>query len=365
MQYEHAFSIAGNIARPLSVIDLAKAGFRERQHLEEWLIENPRVFGDDVLVVTSEFDRWQNSLGDPRKDRLDILAIDSNGRLVLVELKRDFAADGVDLQSLKYAALAARFTEDTLVEAHRKFLERRKRIPVTSDEARAHLVDHIGGQSLDPETWKQPRIILVANSYPDTVTNTVLWLSDVGLDIELFRYQAYSTGSEPLLIVNRMYPVPNTDELVLAPRREELQKAREKSRISQRQTDTVTVLIEADALPAGTQLHLDPTGINEVLRGHMSAWLAEDPRRGEATWTNVPNEPLLWHYTSERGKPTQFAAQALKEATGVSRSVYGTAWWRLDNGTSLAELARVQLGEREDDPAPPDLGAFEVPTDSD
>lgn len=345
MQYEHVFSISGATAKPLAPTDMAAAGFLERQHLEEWLIEHPEVVGDDVLIVTSEYDRWQNSVGDPRKDRIDILGIDSGGNLVIIELKRDAASSDVDLQALKYAALVSRFSDDTLIDAHQRFLSKRKGTAVGVDEAQAALESHIDGP-LDPEAWTQPTLVLVANSFPDTVTNTVVWLSEAGLDLRLLRYQMYATGGDPLLVVSQIYPVPDTEEFLLAPRREEVKQAKEKTRARQRQRDVVKVLAEAGLPEAGTRLHLEPAGVNEDLREQVTVWLAVDPSRGEATWTGDVSEPIHWHYTNERGKPTTFATQALEEATGVRRALAGPQWWRLEDGMNLAELAREIQGTR-------------------
>ena len=43
----------------------------ERQHIEEWIRTNPEMLGEDLLVVSTEFDRFTNS-----KDRMDYSAQD-------------------------------------------------------------------------------------------------------------------------------------------------------------------------------------------------------------------------------------------------------------------------------------------------
>src|SRR5262245_51023354 len=116
---EHLFVIDGQVATPATPTSLSKLGFQERRHLQEWVIANPQVLGDDVLVVTSEFDRWAaDADGSPAWDRLDVLGLDSTGRLVVVELKRARADRDVHLQAVTYAALVSRFTLDTLAEAN-------------------------------------------------------------------------------------------------------------------------------------------------------------------------------------------------------------------------------------------------------
>jgi RecB family endonuclease NucS len=64
----------------------------ERAHIQEWIRQAPEVLGEDLLVVSMEFDRFKQSA-----DRLDLLALDRKGNLVVVELKRDGLAGYADL----------------------------------------------------------------------------------------------------------------------------------------------------------------------------------------------------------------------------------------------------------------------------
>jgi hypothetical protein len=73
--------------------------------------------------------------------------------------------------------MASRFTEDTLVEQHARFLARGGAV-VDQDAARQRLIDHAG--DLDPELLRRPRIVLVAGSFPPVVTATVVWLQEMG-----------------------------------------------------------------------------------------------------------------------------------------------------------------------------------------
>jgi hypothetical protein len=51
----------------------------ERKHIEEWIRVNPEILGEDLLILAMEFDRFVNS-----SDRLDLLALDRKGNLVVV-----------------------------------------------------------------------------------------------------------------------------------------------------------------------------------------------------------------------------------------------------------------------------------------
>jgi hypothetical protein len=122
MPDEHVFTVAGAAAVPATPITLAEAGFTERTHLQEWVIAHPEMLGAGVMIVTLEFDQWRSSAGSQERDRLDVLGLDHNGRLVVAELKRDVAPDTVEMQALKYAAMASRFTPETLAAQHAKYL---------------------------------------------------------------------------------------------------------------------------------------------------------------------------------------------------------------------------------------------------
>ena len=123
MDGEFVFSVASNTATPATPITLAEAGLKERDHLQEWVIAHPEILGPGVLVITSEFDRWQSKAG-PERHRPDVIGLDGDGRLVVAELKRDAAPDTVDMQAIKYAATASRFDVDTLAAAHADYLKR-------------------------------------------------------------------------------------------------------------------------------------------------------------------------------------------------------------------------------------------------
>mgnify|MGYP001405807123 FL=1 len=53
---ELVFRVQDSVAQPARPITLAEAGLRERQHLQEWVLANPEMLGEGVLIITSEFD---------------------------------------------------------------------------------------------------------------------------------------------------------------------------------------------------------------------------------------------------------------------------------------------------------------------
>lgn len=217
MSDEIVFEVSGSEATRAVPISLEEAGLREREHLQEWVVVNPDVLGEGVMVVTIEYGEWASQSGAVERDRLDVLGLGTDGRLVVAELKRGAAPDTVEMQALKYAAMASRFDPDRLGEVHAAFLKSRGEV-VSDTEALERLNNH-SQFTIDAETLRTPRVVLLASSFPHTVTSTVVWLSEMGVDISLVQFQAYRVENRILLSVSTLYPIPDVEEFTVAPTR--------------------------------------------------------------------------------------------------------------------------------------------------
>ncbi|MDO5661782.1 MAG: MGMT family protein [Brachybacterium sp.] len=342
MASERVYTIDDGAAVPLEPVSLTEAGLKERQDLQEWVIARPEILGSDIVIVAFEFDRWQDWKGDRQRDRLDVLGLDTDGRLVLAELKRNAAPDTVEMQAIKYAAMASRFTEADLVTYHARFLSQRAGTTVSEDVARAALVDHAG--ELDPEQLRQPRIVLVAASFTTPTSASVVWLTEMGLDITMQRVQAYRHGEDGVLVtVSQLFPVPDVEEFTISPQRAEAQQSKARQ-TRKRERSTVGRLLQSKLIPDGTVLTLSPTTeVDQETRERVLEWVSEDPRRGRATWVNDP-KPLRWDYDGQLYRPTTIVKQVLLDAVQIERSANGPLWWQTDDGDTLTELAGAIAG---------------------
>ena len=199
-------------------------GLGERRDLEEWVIGHPEMLGEPLLVVTSEFARFDKS-----NRRLDLLAIDRDGSLVVVELKLELRNSFADQQAIRYAAFCSTMTMDQVVEALSMFES------TTEDEARQKIGAFLDtdAQSL-PELDNRPRIILAAGSVDDQeLTRTVLWLRTFGLDISCVELTPYRLGEGSVLLSSKiLIPLPEArDYLVLVEQKQvaEVHRAKEAS----------------------------------------------------------------------------------------------------------------------------------------
>lgn len=92
-------------ARRMIEARFSELALKERFDIQEWVLACPQLLGEDLLVITSEFDQF-----DRTSERLDLLAVDRYGKLVVVELKRTAVGTRADLQALRYAAYCSTLT---------------------------------------------------------------------------------------------------------------------------------------------------------------------------------------------------------------------------------------------------------------
>lgn len=214
MYDELMFIVEATKATKVERVSLTALDLQERAHLQEWILANPEVIGPGAVVVTSEFDRWQTAAGAPVQDRLDILALDADGRLVVVELKRDAAPHTIHMQAINYAAMVSRLTPEDIADLYASWSSK---TGTAMDRASALTLLETQ-QLLSVEGIRSPRIVLVASDFPASVTASVVWLNEQRVDISLIRFRAYQVNNKIMVSFSRLYPVPEVEEFTIGRR---------------------------------------------------------------------------------------------------------------------------------------------------
>ena len=217
---EVLFTVSGADATLVSSVGIEKYKLTEPEHLEKWVTKYPETLGSGVMILASQYDKWVSIDGIESKDRLDLLGLDKEGRLVVAELKRGKAPETIELQAIKYAAMTSRFTLDQLADLHVDFLYRTEEKKLSNAEVQDKLQSHASEVELTPDLFLSPRIVLLAESFRESTLTSAIWLSEQGVDLTLRRYQAYETaGKEIIVSVSQIYPLPDVGRWMIGPGR--------------------------------------------------------------------------------------------------------------------------------------------------
>ena len=183
-------------------------GFRERDHLQEWIAKNPEVLGEELLIIQKEYAGFNDT-----KERLDLLAIDKDGGLVVIENKLDDTGRDVTWQALKYTSYCSTLTTAQIVKLFQEFLDQ----ATNGEDAQEVLLDFLEIEDEHELLLNDgdQRIIFVANNYRKEVTSTVLWLLDHDIRVQCFRAMPYSKGEDVFLQIEQIIPLPETQEFMI------------------------------------------------------------------------------------------------------------------------------------------------------
>lgn len=198
-----------NTIQPLRMRSFAELGFRERSNLQEWVSKYPSCLGEDLLILQKEFAGFSDTM-----ERLDLLALDKEGRLVIIENKLDDTGRDVTWQAIKYASYCASLKTDNICTIYQEHLQRSGQEGLASELIADFLdVDDLSEITLNRGLTQ--RIMLVAAQFRKEVTSSVLWLSNFKLQIQCFKVTPWSMGDDLFLNVEQIIPVKDAQDFVI------------------------------------------------------------------------------------------------------------------------------------------------------
>jgi hypothetical protein len=170
---------------PLAPTFFSDNGLKERYDIQEWIEKNPEILEEDILIIQKEYKL-------PSGIRLDLLAIDREGRLVVIELKRDASGDGVEWQAIKYASYCSLFSRDKIIEIYANYLQ------VNIEEAEVKIESFVN--SINEINYEQ-RIIVVAKEFHSDVASAAFWLREkYNLDIKCVKLMPFIDDNGTLFL---------------------------------------------------------------------------------------------------------------------------------------------------------------------
>ena len=164
-----------NRIAPLASRSFGELNLREREHLQEWLVHRPDALGEDLLIIQKEFDGFNET-----RERLDLLALDKQGNLVVIENKLDDSGRDVTWQALKYTAYVSGLTKAQIVTIYQQYLDRH----CGGGNATANIsefldVEDIEGTVLNPGNGQ--RMMFVAANFQHSPANMAFFVPPLSL----------------------------------------------------------------------------------------------------------------------------------------------------------------------------------------
>lgn len=178
----------------------SELNLRERFDIQEWIAVTPEILGEPLKIIFKE-------LILPSGRRLDLLAVDKEGALVVIELKRDNSGSDVEWQAIKYASYCSSFSHDEIYKYFAEYLG------TDSDDAQVKIESFINSELEDLN--QSQRIILVAKEFHSEVISAVLWLRESEINIECIRLTPYFDQKGGLFINPEIIiPLPEAKDYI-------------------------------------------------------------------------------------------------------------------------------------------------------
>ena len=191
--------------RKMNPTSFSEQGFKERYDVQEWIDVQPEILGEKLLLIAKELEV-------PDGSRLDLLAVDQSGTLVVIELKRGLMDREAISQAIAYASYVSKFDVETIIKM------RAGKDKVGDEEAKKQLEDHV--DLIERVNEERPRIVLVASGFKPSVASSVFWLNDCGLDLVCIQMDVFEDdGNEVFVTANRKFPLPIAEDYTAAKER--------------------------------------------------------------------------------------------------------------------------------------------------
>lgn len=297
----------------------AAQGILERRDLQPFLRDHPQYIDLDLMTLTEEFGDLDGS-----QRRVDLLGLDTDGNLVVIELKIVDDGSHMELQAIRYAAMVSALDFEAVVAIHEAFLKKQGR---DETAARQTILDF-----LKPNTpiSNKPRIVLIAPSFSREITTAVLWLNGIGLDIRCIEVKLYNLQSELYLDMEQVIPLPSAADYQF--RMREKSDTIQRSVAQRRNENSIGTLVNAGILQTGSRIRMIRPPRPSLTLGDTNVFRAK----------YVSDNRFEWDYdgaTYAISTLTREVCQHLGGSVGAG-AFAGPEYWALEGeNVSLSDMA--------------------------
>ncbi|MFB6344020.1 endonuclease NucS domain-containing protein [Saccharicrinis sp. FJH62] len=170
---------------------------KEKEDLEQWIKTNPKIIGEDILIIGEQVQT--------KSGFLDFLGIDKNGNTVIIELKRDKLPRDVIAQTIDYASDVATWDIDKLSEICQGHLKQ---------GLEDYLSEYFDEFNIEEVVINNnQRLLLVGFGIEEATNRMIEWLSNsfnLSINAVILNYSKTSSGNE---ILSRTVIIPEEIEI--------------------------------------------------------------------------------------------------------------------------------------------------------
>ena len=297
------FTVAGSVAMPAQMISLEEAGLeRARRSAGVGAVEpghpGPRRQGRSPSSSTA----CRRPPAAAGRDRVSVLGLGADGRLVVAELKSGRTPPTPTSRRSSTPPWPAGSCPSRWPTTIARFQSRRQtpispgRGPRRAAGPRAR--PHPGVAATPPHRAAGPG--LLAPSSPPASSGSARWASTSRSSRSAPSAPTSTAGPAaatcPMISVSQLYPLREVEDFTISPER---QLAKEMAESKRRVQDASTVrrLVTSESVAEGTIFTLAPPGGPQLRRSRdqLEEWLDTPTRRRRtAHWQNAVNAPLVW-----------------------------------------------------------------------
>jgi len=314
-------------AIPISEITFEKCGIKEIKNIQEWIRKDPRILGEELLVLSVNRCPWDKS-----RREYDILSMDKSGQLVLIEIKRD-NKDCV-AQGLDYASKLVSMTRANVLPYFIEYREKYCGEKLSLEEAKIIIDEFTDSDEVYNEFPKEVRIILVAAGFSNDDTQLALYLNSLRQLVKCVKLTLYTKDNELLFNSNTIIPVKETEQYLVGIKEKEdqriLKTKKGKAILDRLINDGIVKIGEILSfqynLPKGVEYNKDnPIFHAEVIRNE-----------------NKPAR-VRWEVDKEEYSLCKLTDKICEEKFNLlPRGWYSTKMWGIKNTSCLVELLKQQ-----------------------
>ena len=240
----------------ISETTFADSDLKERQHIEEWIRKSPEILGEDLLIIGHEYDKFEVN------ERLDLLALDRDGNVVIIEVKRDTSGSNVDFQALKYASYCARLSQQDILDIYTDYLETNQ-LEKNPKESLLEFLEAEDEEDLNSRLNAMQRIIIVGKEFDKRILSVCTWLYENNIDVKCVTIKPYKLNDEILIDTKQIIPPYKLENFYIT------KKAEKQERTIQTDKDIVEFLQAAhESITSQTNYTSRYGGRRYYFKGH-------------------------------------------------------------------------------------------------